>query len=187
MKNTVTKAIVAVALLLGGAVAWIPSNTTTLSTAAAMAIMSDTADAVRAQGAGAASDTVAAHIRSGAFVDTLMGLNAVVTDSVYWATDGIIVDLTVLAASGTSSSDSLTLQHLPAFLRPARVQPAPVYGVTDSAVAGGVGAANVYPSGLIRYSVYKLVWANGRVVPTSTMVTTLTKGFATHKIRYNLR
>ncbi len=134
----------------------------------------------------ATHDSLASYFTSGAFLDTLKGLSAVVTDSVYYSKSGPNVCMYVKAANGTSNSDSLVLQHLPSFLRPARPQTLSVTDVVDSGDAA-LGQALILTAGTIYYYPYKSIPAQSNFIQAVSWVTTGTKGLAAHTLCYTTR
>ncbi len=124
---------------------------------------------------------------TGFFIDTLGGLTAVLTDTVFFTKTDSNVCLEVKGRNGTSNADSLTLGHIPVFLRPRHDPTVLVYAVIDSGVQAALGSAYIDPSsGVIYYGVAKTTTGN-RIKTTNTFVATGGKGFGEHPICYTKR
>jgi hypothetical protein len=81
-------------------------------------------------------DTLRSYLNSSstsyAFLDTITGYTATVTDSLYCTRAGKVVSCRCVAATGTSNATAHSIQHLPAALTPSVAQITNIAQITDT-------------------------------------------------------
>jgi hypothetical protein len=107
---------------------------------------------------------------TGTFLDTITGMDSVITGTVKWCKVGKIAYVQIPAQTGTSNSTACTFTTLPATIRPATAQLVSLVGAVEDAGVITNGQASIGTNGVITLK-------QGAIEPTATFTNTLVKGW----------
>lgn len=153
------------------------TKTTSLVDSSYFVVKKNSADSVAKKVAwGTLKDSIRVYIGdstrtdSGSFLDTLTGVDAVVTGTIKYYKNGNCVSLLIPAQTGTSNTTAATLTTLPTAIRPATAQLVSVVGNVQDNGTTTNGQISIGTDGVMTLKF-------GATAPTATFTGSGTKGW----------